>query len=157
MKRFLIWLCLCGTLQSVSAQRSYVTVYCAQDAYESIKLSGDIPPTMQTYYDPYYDFSKYNGFYCIGDVLNLLAKNGFVVEQMNTATNKEKVYTTYLLSKTQGDEPLQTALRTTKTEEEEKVKEVARYNLQGVPVRAEEKGVQIVVFSNFTTRTVVVE
>jgi hypothetical protein len=34
---------------------------------------------------------------------------------------------------------------------------VARYNLQGIPVKETEKGVQIIVFSNFTTKTVVVE
>ena len=35
--------------------------------------------------------------------------------------------------------------------------EVARYNLQGVPVDKNEKGIQIVVYSNYTTKTVIVE
>jgi hypothetical protein len=34
---------------------------------------------------------------------------------------------------------------------------VARYNLQGIPVKANEKGVQIIVYSNYTTKTIVVE
>ena len=35
--------------------------------------------------------------------------------------------------------------------------EVARYNLQGQPVDKHERGVQIVVYSDFTARTVVVQ
>lgn len=37
------------------------------------------------------------------------------------------------------------------------VREVARYNLQGIPVGKNEKGVQIIVYSNYTTKTVVVD
>ncbi len=35
--------------------------------------------------------------------------------------------------------------------------EIAHYNLQGLPVDANEKGVHIVVYSDYTARTVVVE
>lgn len=45
---------------------------------------------------------------------------------------------------------------TTETDNTE-VKEVARYNLQGMPVDTTEKGIQIVVYSNYTTKTVIVE
>ena len=41
--------------------------------------------------------------------------------------------------------------------DDQDVREVARYNLQGLPVDKDEKGVQIIVFSNFTTRTIIVE
>jgi hypothetical protein len=37
------------------------------------------------------------------------------------------------------------------------VYEVARYNLQGMPVKETEKGIQIVVFSNYTTKTIIKE
>ena len=37
------------------------------------------------------------------------------------------------------------------------VREVARYNLQGIACSPTEKGVQIVVFSDYTTKTVIVE
>lgn len=40
---------------------------------------------------------------------------------------------------------------------EGKVKEVARYNLSGRPCMIHDKGVQIVVYSDFTTKTVMVE
>jgi hypothetical protein len=35
--------------------------------------------------------------------------------------------------------------------------EIAHYNLQGLPVDANEKGVHIVVYSDYTARTVVVQ
>lgn len=35
--------------------------------------------------------------------------------------------------------------------------EVARYNLQGMQVNENTKGIQIIVYSNYTTKTVIVE
>lgn len=35
--------------------------------------------------------------------------------------------------------------------------EKARYNIQGLPVRKDEKGVQIVVYSDYSAKTVIVE
>mgnify|MGYP003307038838 CR=1 FL=1 len=37
------------------------------------------------------------------------------------------------------------------------IREIARYNLQGIPVTPSDKGIQIIVYSNYTTKTVVVE
>ena len=39
----------------------------------------------------------------------------------------------------------------------DEVKEVARYNLSGRPCRPNDKGIQIIVFSDFTTKTIIVE
>ena len=39
----------------------------------------------------------------------------------------------------------------------QKLTEIARYNLQGIQVNENEKGVQIIVYSNYTTKTVVVQ
>ena len=41
--------------------------------------------------------------------------------------------------------------------DDQDVREVARFNLQGQPIGKDEKGIQIIVFSNFTTRTIIVE
>ena len=43
------------------------------------------------------------------------------------------------------------------SEEDADVHEVARYNLQGLPIHKNEKGVQIIVYSNYTTKTIIVE
>ena len=47
-------------------------------------------------------------------------------------------------------------INTTRTRSEE-AEEVARYNLSGRPCSANEKGVQIIVYSDFTTKTVIIE
>ena len=154
MKRYLFSLLLLLVGICAFAQKSYVTVYCAQDNTNAIVLSGDIPQSMKNYYLPY-EFDEYNGYYCIGQVLNLLAGNGFSVEQMNTTHNKDQVVvTTYLLSKPLGN-PNPDAVSHPKAKDDSKVHEVARYNLQGQPVSKDEKGVQIVVYSNYTTKTVI--
>ncbi len=41
--------------------------------------------------------------------------------------------------------------------DDEDVYEIARYNLQGVPIHKTEKGVHIIVYSNYTTKTVIIE
>ena len=48
-------------------------------------------------------------------------------------------------------------IQSIKIEDEGEPYEVARYNLQGIPVKSYEKGVQVIVYSNYTTKTVVVE
>lgn len=157
MKRILSLLLFCGALLSVHAQKSYVTVFFGPDTNESIKLSGAIPPTMKDTYIPYYDLGQYNVYLCIGEVLNQLAANGFEVEKLSTTTCNDKVYTTYLLSKPAVNPGTPTAIEKQKTNDGEGIREVARYNLQGLPVEPTEKGLQIVVYSNYTTRTVIVE
>ena len=47
-------------------------------------------------------------------------------------------------------------ISTNRTRSEE-AEEVARYNLSGRPCAANEKGVQIIVYSDFTTKTVIIE
>lgn len=157
MKRILSLLLLCGALLSAHAQKSYVTVFFGSDSNESIKLSGAIPATMKDTYLPLYDFNQYNVNLCIGEVLNELSANGFEVERLSTTTCKDKIYTTYLLAKPTSETSVVTTIQKQKTDDEADVAEVARYNLQGLPVKPTDKGLQIVVYSNFTTRTVIVE
>ena len=165
MKRFVTLLTLLvGLWHGALAQKSYVTVYCSQNVYGGgIYLSGDIPPSMKSFYDSY-DFvnTSLMGYSWIGEVLNLLASNGFSVDKMNTVfetthSDSPRVVTTYLLSKPLEDSTPDNIRRTEKTDDNSKIHEVARYNLQGMPIDKEEKGVQIVVYSNYTTKTVIKE
>lgn len=57
----------------------------------------------------------------------------------------------FLLSK--NNNPTPGAIQTIDSDEE--VTEVARYNLQGQPIREDEPGVQIMVFSNYTSKVVI--
>ncbi len=137
------------------AQKTYVNVVAlgVNNNYgHTIYLSGDIPSGMQQFYDHYYDKTL------VGEILNRLASHGFEVEQMSCTTNEEQMREVIILSKNATSMPTQ--VREAPTVERNgkgEIKEVARYNLQGMPVQPHEKGVQIVVYSNYTTRTVIVE
>ena len=134
------------------AQKTYVNVV-ATDVnknYHTMYLSGDIPSGIKTFYDAFYDESR------LGDIINRLASHGFVVEQMSCSQNESTIREIVLLSKNSSPTPTK-AQENIVTEQEGEAVEVARFNLQGIPVKAHEKGVQIIVYSNYTTRTVIVE
>ncbi len=160
MKRFFILAFLCGIFFCANAQKKYVTFYVSpSDGYEVV-LSGAIPSTMKSTYLPSdYGGNKWKD--CIGDLLNILAGDGFTLEQMNTSatTNAGNVIfrTFYLFSKYSSDSDSSDATPKLRANTDSEVTEVARYNLQGIPVKATDKGLQIVVYSNYTTKTVIVE
>lgn len=137
---------------NVYAQKSYINVAAASltnNGYLEIHLSGDIPSDMKSYYDSGDKTS-------IGDVLNKLSARGFVVEFMSNYSNGSGYQNrgvNYLLSKSSSS---YNSVRSVQIEDED-VTEMARYNLQGIPVKANEKGVQIIVYSNYTTRTIIVQ
>ena len=134
------------------AQKTYVNIV-AMDVnkrYHSMYLSGDVPSDVNTFYDAYYNETT------LGDVINQLASHGFVVEQMSCSQNESSMRETVLLSKTSSPSPTK-AHEIIRSEKDGEAVEVARFNLQGIPVQPQEKGVQIIVYSNYTTRTVIVE
>lgn len=137
------------------AQKEYVHVKAEVEAftdsytkkeYDRVHLSGAIPSTMKIEYG-------YGDKTMVADVINILAKEGFVVEQMQMSANSSTEC--FLLSRNSSNTP--SAIQRVQTSPDEEVTEVARYNLQGIPVSKSEKGVQIVVYSNYTTKTIIVE
>lgn len=147
MKRILI--CIVALLGCIAAwgQKSYVNVvadHIYSSIYQEIYLTGDVPVGIKTHYDSYGSEAM-----TVGKVLNLLAKEGFVVDQMSCSAECEVI----LLSRLALDPE---AIPHVTADDQEAV-EVARYNLQGLPVSEDEKGVQIIVYSNFTTKTIIVE
>lgn len=91
----------------------------------------------------------------IGNILNQLAEKGFEVESMIGTNTSSYGKIMFLLSK--GKNSNSTAIQHISTDDEEEAREVARYNLQGIPVNKDERGIQIVVYSNYTTKTIIVE
>jgi len=160
MKRIGSLIILLALALGVSARKSYVTVTCYKSSSISYaRLSGDIPAAMspdymgQDFGNPYTDY-----IYWIGNLLNLLSAEGFEVEQMHTVydTSMESTRVHYLLAKEAEETNPANGVRR-ETADGEEVREVARYNLQGLPVSKKEKGIQIIVYSNYTTQTVLIE
>ena len=151
MKKFLILLFLMAIGTSVYAQKSYVNVIaediCREYGSDDIYITGDVPNGINTHYKE----AK------IGDILNLLSQKGYEVEYMSASNSgtSANVYVNYLLSKkTSSNED--NAISIVHNDDGEAY-EVARYNLQGMQVNENTKGVQIIVYSNYTTKTVIVE
>ena len=148
MKKFFILFCLLMACFNVFAQKSYVNVCYFINSYSSSAagwtyLSGDIPSEIKNEYDT--DTS-------IGTILNLLSEQGYEVEFMCTVGGSANGFN-YLLSKKTSS---YNSVRSIEIDDEE-VTEIARYNLQGLPVKENEKGVQIIVYSNYTTKTIIVQ
>ena len=138
---------LLGCVAAAWGQKSYVNVvadHIYSSIYQEIYLTGDAPVGIKTHYDSYGSEAM-----TVGKVLNLLAKEGFVVEQMSCSAECEVI----LLSRIALDPEAVPHV----TADDQEAVEVARYNLQGLPVNEDEKGVQIIVYSNFTTKTIIVE
>ena len=134
-------------------QKEYVNIV-ANNVYASwcdIYLSGAVPAGMSDFYSGAYDRKT------VGEIINQLAENGFTVETMSSNSISNNSSTTYgtrevvLMSKPKGAQP--GAVHTIDSGDE--ATEVARYNLQGLPVDKDEPGVQIVIYSNYTSRVIV--
>ena len=153
MKKLLVLLFLMGFGANAFAQKRYVTVRHNSGAQEPISLTGDIPSNMKSRYN------SDNYEITIGSVLNLLADNGFIVEQMSTVQRdgSSLITTDYLLSKSSNSTNPSQIIQIEKSDDEFDIHEVARYNLQGLPINENEKGIQIVVYSNYTTKTIIKE
>lgn len=142
------------------AQKSYVTIRASLSTlscnfrdgnilYSNIYLTGDIPTDMSAEYQ---HNLYYNNDNPIGKILNILSARGYEVETMTVIGESSVVF---LLSKKTNDSS--SAKIAICSDINEEVTEIARYNLQGIPVKESEKGIQIIVYSNYTTKTIVVE
>lgn len=150
MKKLLVLLFLMILGTGAYAQKSYVTIYVEDiltNYYNTqiFYLTGDIPSDMKKVYKEEY----------IGNILNQLAEKGFEVEFMTGTSTSSYQHVMFLLSKKKNSNS--TAIQHISTDDDEEAREVARYNLQGIPVNKDERGIQIVVYSNYTTKTIIVE
>jgi len=155
MKKILLFMFLALPLAGL-AQKSYVQIVLgdglkiseSNNFGSTLYLTGDIPTGIKDYYYTGYSSDDMT----MGKLMNLLSKEGFVLEKaFGTGTDDHEIV---IMSKS---EPASLSKIQSIEVGNENPYEVARYNLQGIPVKETEKGVQIIVFSNFTTKTVVVE
>lgn len=155
---------LLGVVGNMFAQKEYVTILVDMyaDHQNYAYLSGSIPSSMKSKYVDG-ELGEGDGCNWIGTLLNQLAAEGFIVEQMNTYSEKyrynsyQDTRSTFLLSRDKNHNSASAKAVKLESYDNANVHEVARYNLQGMAVDATEKGIQIVVYSNYTTKTVIVE
>lgn len=115
---------------------SYVLIY---NHNGSLYLSGDVPSNMEKV--PYNNYREY-----ISKILEELSKNGFQLELFDADSH----YEYFLLAKRKSGS---TSVRGISSDNEDVI-EMARYNLKGMPVDKNYKGIQIIVYSNYTTKVV---
>lgn len=161
MKKILLFLFLAMPLMGF-AQKSYVHITLYYDIYSSFSmtesgssghnmfLTGDIPSGVKDRYIYNKDDMT------VGKLMSLLGEKGYELEKALLYHNSG-VDTGEIIIMSRNGSSSYSKIQNIKTEDEGEPYEVARYNLQGIPVKANEKGVQIIVFSNYTTKTVVVE
>ena len=140
---------LLGSL-STYAQKSYVHIY-AGDLAENgniLHISGDIPTGIKKSYSS-------SDKMTIGEMLNILSDKGYELEYMSGTSTSSSARMCYVLSKNKSGSP--NAIRSVKSADDSEVYEVARFNLQGLPISENEKGIQIIVYSNYTTKTIIRE
>lgn len=152
MKQFFCLLLLVASMAgSALAQKSYVNIvaYNAASSSSDIRLTGDVPPGISQAYYATWDNKS------IGDVMNMLAKEGFVVEQMSCVPLEDK-YVREVVIMSRPSTASTDAVEIVPSERGDAV-EKARYNIQGQHVSKHDKGVQIVVYSDYSAKTVIVE
>ena len=141
MKRILIVLfVLVGSIE-IYAQKSFILVSATRwsEAKYNIELSGNLPSDMKNYYSHYE----------LTDILNKLSENGYDLEYCIGDGTIKFIFT-------KGSSNSVNAIQKVRGDDVD-VFEIARYNLQGIPVKENEKGIQIIVYSNYTTKTIIVQ
>lgn len=131
------------------AQKSYLQVffeYRNHSEYGYSYFYGDKPS------DVCRDLFTYDK---IGEILEKLTGKGYTLDfvtSLSDATQSGAAGTiVYIFSK---PSEVTNNVRSVTIDNDEEVTEVARYNLQGLPVKKSDKGVQIIVYSNYTTKIV---
>lgn len=131
---------------SCFAQKKYLLFTGGSGPTSNSYLTGDLPAGYSSTYS-----NGVSNYMTAGNLLNkLITEEGFIVENFSGADGSFYI----LLSRQVNNED--DAISIVRNDDGD-VKEVARYNLQGIPVNENTPGIQIVVYSNYTTKTIIVE
>ena len=150
MKKILLSVAAAFALFTATAQRSYVSLYinmnAADSKWVSARVSGDIPESMKDYYAATYDRLS------DGELINMLAKEGFTIDKIAAMGETNCVV---IMSKNSSSD---SGIITKSADEQvTNAMEIARYDLQGRLVDDDCPGLQIVVYSDYSAKTVVVK
>lgn len=156
MKRIYLILLVALVSLTALAEKTYIHihVYDMDKINPAIQLSGDIPEGIKASYPQ----STLNTGITIGELLNKLSAEGFSLEYMCTSNGgNSTVHGYYVCSRVSNQQPpVNTSVQVTMDDSSD-VTEMARFNLQGLPVTEKDKGFQIIVYSNYTTKSILVE
>ena len=150
MKKLFLSIAAAFALFTSTAQRSYVSLYINMNATDSkwvsARVSGDIPASMKDYYTATYDRLS------DGELINMLANEGFTIDKI--AAMGETNCVVIMSKNSSGDSGIITQ---SADEHAMNVVEIARYDLQGRLVDDDCPGLQIIVYSDYSAKTVVVK
>ena len=134
---------------SAFAQRGYVSLYInmneADSKWVSARVSGDVPASMKEYYAATYDRLT------DGELINMLADEGFSIDRIAAMGDTNCII---IMSKNSNNESgIITNIRTGNSD----ATEIARYDLQGRLIDEDTQGIQIIVYSDYSAKTVLVK
>ena len=150
MKKILLSIAAAFALFTATAQRSYVSLYinmnAADSKWVSARVSGDIPASMKDYYAATYDRLS------DGELINMLANEDFTIDKIAAMGETNCVV---IMSKNSSSD---SGIITKSADEQfTNAVEIARYDLQGRLVNDDSPGLQIVVYSDYSAKIVVVK
>ncbi len=150
MKKFILSIAAALALFTATAQRSYVSLYInmnsADSRWVSARVSGNVPVSMKDYYAATYDRLT------DGDLINMLSAEGFSIDRI--AAMGETNCVVIMSKNSSGDSGIITQ------NADEYVTdgvEIARYDLQGRLVDENCPGLQIIVYSDYSAKTIIVK
>ena len=172
MKKILLLFFVVLCCSNAFAQKRYIELTNDQDYYY---LYGEVPPGLVVFDMEYLEEKGLvNGVYTVKyrygrinktittfvGVINALEQYGFQLEYYNTvyvngSSDNYMKYSAIMFCSPYSPSSVQQI--PSDIDHDGDVREVARYNLQGMPIGKNEKGIQIIVYSNYTTRTIFVE
>ena len=123
--------------------RTYLFLYSDIPVYHIRKIYGDVPSSLSS------DIQLLSG----KKVIDRLSQIGYSVD-FYVIVSKSERFVVLSMPNPETSSAIKNLQNDTKQNE---VIEKARYNLNGLPVNEDEKGVQIIVYSNYTTKTIIVQ
>lgn len=146
IKKILVSLILtiCSIFIINAQNKSYVSIYFNMNEptsnWVTARLSGNVPVGMKNSYIATYDRLTE------GEIINMIALNGYVIDKV---VGIGETYSMIIMSKNISDnlDIITTIPQHTNTDKIE----MCRYNMQGYIVNADEPGIQIIVYSDYST------
>ena len=142
-------LIICSIFIINAQNKSYVSIYFnmyePKSNWVKARLSGDVPVGMKNSYDETYDKLTE------GEIINMIALNGYVIDKV---VGIGETYSLVIMSKNVSNDlgVITNITNINENNDEHNKTEMCRYNMQGYPVNAEEPGVQIIVYSDYSAK-----